>query len=535
MRKSIDALEVPEGASVSAAAKTDDSSTTGTNAPTRPPTDPICSDARRTDLGNEQLRAALTACFVEIGNVLRFENGTVDRGSALELLHVIEEPERRKALFDAFRPLWTALDGDGGTASPYRRMIAMAAVEAGRGESEIDTAAKAIGVTTADVERWLVAILEEWQKVNGPATVEPWDYRYSVGEANRRLEPRIPADALVSANERFYRDLGADLRRLGIVYDLEPRPDKSPYAYAEFLTRGRVVDGAWRPSIARVVGTYAQGGLFSLNELVHENGHAVHIAAIRNRPAYMDWPDTLFDEAFADVPSWSVYEPAWQRRYLGADVPEPVAMRALYGTVMLDVAWSLFEIRMLREPQANPNEVWTEITSRYLGIVPHPEVPWWAMRVQLVSDPGYMVNYGLGAVLTAEMRGRVAASIGPFDAGNDAWYGWLGSRLLAFGSERDTKNLMQSLLGRAVSPDALLNQIRRCAIQRPAGSPALASSSAGSASIEFASSFGALDSPLADGPTSPPAGVSTSPPAGGAWSAPVSSSLPSVGVTSQPR
>ena len=61
----------------------------------------------------------------------------------------------------------------------------------------------------------------------------------------------------------------------------------------------------------------------------------------------MDWPDTLFTEAFADVPSWSVHEPAWQRRYLGAEVAEAVSLRALFSDVMLDVAWSLFEMRML--------------------------------------------------------------------------------------------------------------------------------------------------------------------------------------------
>ncbi len=188
-----------------------------------------------------------------------------------------------------------------------------------------------------------------------------------------------------------------------------------------------------------MVGSYPTGGLFSLNELVHENGHAVHVSAIHTRPAYMDWPDTLFTEAFADVPSWSVHEPAWQRRYLGVEVPEAASLRALFGNVMLDVAWSLFEMRMLRDPGADPNAVWTDITSRYLRIVPHPELPWWAMRVQLASDPGYMVNYGLGAVLTAEMRARTSEAIGPFDAGNPAWYGWLSERLLRFGSERDTR------------------------------------------------------------------------------------------------
>mgnify|MGYP002682212621 CR=1 FL=1 len=179
-------------------------------------------------------------------------------------------------------------------------------------------------------------------------------------------------------------------------------------------------DGRWRPTRALVVGTYPVGGLFSLHELVHENGHAVHISAIRNRPAFTDWPDTLFTEAFADVPSWSVFEPQWQRKYLGKEVEPETALRAQFGNVILDVTWSLFELRLLRDPSSDPNLVWTEITSHFLHIEPHPEMPWWAMRVQLGGSPGYMVNYGLGAVLTAEIRKRTAEAIGPILLGMGA-------------------------------------------------------------------------------------------------------------------
>jgi Zn-dependent M32 family carboxypeptidase len=82
--------------------------------------------------------------------------------------------------------------------------------------------------------------------------------------------------------------------------------------------------------------------------------------------------------------------------------------------------------------------------------------------VQLVGNPGYMVNYGLGAVLTAEIRAATIAAIGSFDAGNVGWYRWTSERLLRFGSERDTRSLMTGLLGRPVSPEALLLQLRRC-------------------------------------------------------------------------
>ena len=55
--------------------------------------------------------------------------------------------------------------------------------------------------------------------------------------------------------------------------------------------------------------TYRTGGLDNLNELLHETGHAAHLAAIRTRPAFRDWPDSdPFTEAVADVAALDVYE-----------------------------------------------------------------------------------------------------------------------------------------------------------------------------------------------------------------------------------
>jgi hypothetical protein len=425
----------------------------------------VCVDARRPDLDYPGLRSALESCYAEIGNRLQYSGSTIDRGTALELLHDVPDAAQRRALFEAFVPLWVALNGSNQADSPYRRLVAMAARDAAGGGSEIDAAARAIGVSANDVEQWLVELLDAWREASPAQPVEPWDYRYRNSVGTRALAAQVPAAGLLPLTLRYYRDLGADLRGLGVVFDLAPRPDKSPLAYTDFLARGRARHGQWQRSTARVVGTYPAGGLFSLNELVHESGHAAHVSAIRNRPAYMDWPDTLFTEAFADVPSWSIYEPVWQQKYLGTSVEAAASLRAMLSDVMLDVAWSLFELRLLRDPETDPNLLWTGITHRYLNVIPHPEMPWWAMRVQLVGNPGYMVNYGLGAVLTADMRARTAELAGPFDTGNEAWYAWLSERLLRFGSERDTRSLLQDFLGRPPSPDALLRQIRRCTVR----------------------------------------------------------------------
>jgi hypothetical protein len=187
--------------------------------------------------------------------------------------------------------------------------------------------------------------------------------------------------------------------------------------------------------------------------------------ALHTRPAFMDLGDAVFYEAFADVTSWQTYEPAWQRKYLGRSASEAASLRSLYSGVMLDVAWALFEARMLRAPESDPNAVWTEITQRYLHVKPHPELAWWAQRVQLVHLPGYMVNYGLGAVITADVRERITQQLGPFETGDPRWYDWITEHLLRSGQERETAELLREFLGRPVGPQALLGELGR--IGRP--------------------------------------------------------------------
>jgi Peptidase family M3 len=424
---------------------------------------PGCADRNRAETSDPApLELALYACFDEIGDHIVFDRTTVVRTTALQWLQEIDDPGKRKQLFFAFTPLWEAVNGQNDAASPYRRMIALAAEQGRRtGNSALGAAAASLHLSGEQVEQWLTEILKAWRSHLRAPAIEPWDYWYSAAAASRQLLPAIPLKAVLPISERFYRDLGADLPGLGVIHDLDVRPGKAPLAYTDQVRIGRRTDGGWRPAVPRVSANYERGGLSVLNELIHEDGHAVHEAALRTRPAFYSLGGDLFDEAFADVPAWSSFEPAWQRKYLGHSAPTAASLEELFSNVMLDVAWSLFEISMLREPTADPNAVWSRLASRYLNVVPHPEIAWWALRAQLVRWPGYMVNYGLGAVLTADIRQRISSEIGPFDTGNRRWYGWTSAWLLRYGSSLDPATLLPRFLGRSVAPDALLSQLRR--------------------------------------------------------------------------
>jgi hypothetical protein len=169
---------------------------------------------------------------------------------------------------------------------------------------------------------------------------------------------------------------------------------------------------------------------------------------------------TLVIEAIADVTGWSVYEVEWQQKYLGCSASAAANRRARLGAVMLDIAWGLFELRMSRDPARDPNATWTEITSNYLNITPHPEISWWAVRGQLVDEPGYMIHYALGAFVTAEMRARIMEHIGDFDAGNPRWFNYLSARLFRFGGDRKPADLLVGFLGGPVRSEPFIASMR---------------------------------------------------------------------------
>ncbi|HWN17930.1 MAG TPA: hypothetical protein VNO19_03335 [Gemmatimonadales bacterium] len=417
--------------------------------------------------GLDSLRKRLYACYGWAQSHLVAEGDTLDRLSVLGALGRTESPEVRRRLFLSLQPVWRSVNRDNQPASPYRVLIAREVKERGSAESPAAGQADASGVPPDSLEHWLLRVLETWRDVGPDSLIEPWDWFYQTGLTSRTLSPLITLERLVALNRGVYRSLGADVRALDVQYDLEPRDGKTPVAYCTFGSRPRFINGGWRAGQPWVFATYRTGGLDNLNELLHETGHAVHIAAIRTRPAFNDWPDSdPFTEAVADFVALDVYEPAWQHHWLGDSVPLADGLRSRYGGIVLDVAWALFEMRMQGDPAADPNQVWTTLTRDYLRIRPHPELSWWAMRGQLVDSPGYMMNYAAGSILIAAIRARTREVHGQFLIGDSSWYSWVAPRLYRFGLERPTRQVIEDFLGGPVSPAALLTDMRRMKRER---------------------------------------------------------------------
>jgi hypothetical protein len=406
------------------------------------------------------------AAFTAAAEAIRLDDGTtVDRLTLLARLATEPDPSTRRRLFAALAPVWSSIAGEPGAPAPHTELVRLRrATWAAKGTvPPFEAAARDWGIEPATLEAWLIRVLETWRDTLPAGEVEPWDEAYIWGEADRDLAAALPRDRMIEAALRWYGDLGAPPKDLGVKLDLAPRRGKDPVSYTDFLSKPKRSGTSWTRGRTKVSASYGEGGLGRLYELMHELGHAGHIAAIRPaRETDLDWPDSdVFSEALGDLLGVTAYDGGWQQRYLAARASDEANLRARLASTMLDVCWALFEWRVHRDPEADPNAVWTALTHDYLRIAPHPELPWWAARGQLVDSPGYLMNYALGAIVTEDLRARVLALRGPnaFDAPKPGLYLWLAKNLYRFGKERTSREVVEGFLGRPVEIGPLLNTI----------------------------------------------------------------------------
>ena len=165
-------------------------------------------DRRR---GRAATRTRLEACYGAVADDLHVDGETLSRPRLLARLAAEPDADRRKTLFLALEPLWRTVDGDGGAASPYRALIRESAVAWAAGDSPIAANEAALGLATGDVERWATGTLEAWRDAvtdTGPrpwrAPIEPWDWWWRAGEAERALEAHLPLERVFDINRRVH-------------------------------------------------------------------------------------------------------------------------------------------------------------------------------------------------------------------------------------------------------------------------------------------------------------------------------------------
>ena len=251
--------------------------------------------------------------------------------------------------------------------------------------------------------------------------VEPWDYRFVVGAAERRLLDAIPLARLRAVNDAHLRVARGRSRRARDR--LRHRPAAGSPGHP-----GRVHDR--RPAADRGSSRATrEGGLGNLGELLHESGHALHVAAIDTRPGLR-----RATRGLRRVLRGRGRPPGLGRGRTGRPGAPPgrrphrssAACRATAACCSTSAGRSSRSSSIAR-PAAAPNDVWTEIVADGLGVEPHPEWSWWAVRGQLIESPGYIANYALSAITAAALRARIRELRGDWSAGDPGWYGFVSA------------------------------------------------------------------------------------------------------------
>ena len=186
------------------------------------------------DSAYEKLRARTYACYTRAVQRVQFEGKTLDRLTAIGMLATMNDREERHRLFLAIDTIWRSMNGDDRAHSPYRQLVKLSAARWRANGSPVDAEARVLGIDPAQMETWLVSVLDAWRAGTPSAMIEPWDWHYQAGAASRTLSDRIPRDDLSVLNARYFRDLGADVAALNVHYDLTPRVGKTPVAFTDF-------------------------------------------------------------------------------------------------------------------------------------------------------------------------------------------------------------------------------------------------------------------------------------------------------------
>ena len=98
----------------------DPSLSVAVHAPVGGPDDDRTPEALLADGGPSALRHRMSADFAAAAEALAFDGEVLDRREVLARLGTEEDPATRRRLFLALEPVWRAVDGDSGPASPYR-------------------------------------------------------------------------------------------------------------------------------------------------------------------------------------------------------------------------------------------------------------------------------------------------------------------------------------------------------------------------------------------------------------------------------
>lgn len=296
------------------------------------------------------------------------------------------------------------------------------------------------------------------QKAKGKLRIsepEIWDMSYAYKNIHTKIDEYFPVDSQLKYIKRSLKDIGFNIDKLPIYFDLDSREGKSQYAYA-FTIKA--------PQEMRILANLADG-ILSTKILMHEIGHALHSAYIKQSHSLFSnsMIDGIWAEGMAQTVAALLNDRQWLIRY--AKVPESVADAYLDAKKETDIIYLRttlmrlhFELEAYQNPQKNLNELYWDLFEKYMMLPRHDNIYPWASIIHYTTHPVYLHNYLYADIIAAQNISYLNENYGSFVA-NSNTKSFLVQNYFRFGAKYDWRELLKRGTDSKLKPEFLIQSL----------------------------------------------------------------------------
>jgi peptidyl-dipeptidase A len=254
-----------------------------------------------------------------------------------------------------------------------------------------------------------------------PDELMPWHYHDPFFQESPSVfassldAPYAKADLLRLVRE-FYASIGLPIDDVIARSDLYEKPGKSPHAFCTDIDREGDV---------RVLANVVQNEYW-MGTLLHEMGHSVYSS--KNIPASLPYllrmeSHILTTEGVAMMFERFSKQRPWMEK-MGLKISDPAsfdetARKMQRNQLLIFSRWCQvmlrFEKAMYENPDADLNEVWWSLVTKYQGIKKPAgrNAPDYASKIHIVSAPVYYHNYQMGQLFASQVHRAIAKALYP--------------------------------------------------------------------------------------------------------------------------
>lgn len=273
------------------------------------------------------------------------------------------------------------------------------------------------------------------------------------------LDEKVAKLGAKNITDRIYSNMGWDLNKLPIIYDIEPRKNKS-----KLNTFCVAVDA---PNDVRILANSCED-YKSLKELLHESGHAVYSCGISEKLHYLDRKEasTAATEAIAmlieDLP---LLEPQILKKEFNLSESELKKVIEMQKTSSLEVIRTLirlikFEKQMYENPKQDLNKLYFEL-EKELRFRNEPKTPEnnWSNNITYITRPGYIQSYLVAKLMGSQIYNALRENLGGPISNNKNVSKFLQEKIFSKGASISNDNILKKITGKSLNVDAFLKRL----------------------------------------------------------------------------